>query len=414
MTTQELRRPTDHHLRPLSGRDPQERFRSSTPLELLYDLVFVVAFGTAAEQAAHYLAQGRVGTEVAGFATAVTAIVVAWGDYSWFTSAYDNDDWVFRVATMVQMVGVVVVSLGIQDMFVSVAAGGAVDVRVMALGYIVMRLSMVSLWWRVARGDSPQAAAARAHILSIGIAQIGWTVLAFAGLPLLTFVLTGSGFLLLDVVGPWVAEHKKPTPWHARHIAERYGLLILVTLGEGVFGTVAALNALVHADHGWTADAVLLAVAGIGLTFGMWWMYFAAPWGEVLERHRERSAIWSVNHILLLSSTSATGAGLHAAASLSQGRSTLGRTGTVTAVAIPIAVFVGAVYTFGWVFLRKTDPVHALLLTATAAVLVLAVLLAAAGVGIAWCLVVLTAAPVISVIGHETIGSRHVSDALSR
>ncbi|GAA2066464.1 low temperature requirement protein A [Catenulispora yoronensis] len=403
---------TDHRLRPLAGRDPQEQYRSSTPLELLYDLVFVVAFATAAEQAAHYLVERHVGTALAGFLTAVTAIVVAWTDYSWFTSAFDNDDWVFRIATMVQMVGVVVVSLGVEDMFASVDAGGAVDVKVMALGYIVMRLSMVSLWWRAHR-DAPEAVMARVHITSIGVAQLGWTVLAFAGLPLSTFVLTGSGFLLLDVFGPWLAERKKPTPWHARHIAERYGLIILVTFGEGVFGTVAALNALVHAQHGWTADAVLLAVSGIGLTFGMWWMYFAAPWGEVLERHRERSAVWSVNHFLLLSATAATGAGLHAAASLLQGQSTLGRAGTVAAVAVPIAVYVGAVYTLGWVFLRKTDSVHCLLLAGTAVVLALAVALAAGGVGIAWCLVVLMGAPVISVVGHETVGKRHVADAVS-
>ena len=81
-----------------------------------------------------------------------------------------------------------------------------------------------------------------------------------------------------------IAErHKGGTPWHAHHIAERYGLLVIITLGEGVIGTVASLSAVVN-EYGWNLDAVLVAVAGIGLTFGLWWTYFILPSAEVLER----------------------------------------------------------------------------------------------------------------------------------
>ena len=66
------------------------------------------------------------------------------------------------------------------------------------------------------------------------------------------------------------------TPWHAHHIAERYGLLTIIALGEGVVGTVASLSAVVARRAG-RVDAVLVAVAGIGLTFGMWWVYFIVP-----------------------------------------------------------------------------------------------------------------------------------------
>ena len=61
---------------------------------------------------------------------------------------------------------------------------------------------------------------------------------------------------------------------------------MIITLGEGIIGTVASLNAVVHGAHGWTVDAALVAVAGVGLTFGSWWMYFALPWGDMLHRHR--------------------------------------------------------------------------------------------------------------------------------
>ena len=94
--------------------------------------------------------------------------------------------------------------------------------------------------------------------------------------------------IAFELRGPFVAERKAHTPWHPHHIAERYGLLVIITLGEVILGTVASLNAVVHGEAGWTVDAVLLAIAGVGLTFGSWWMYFAVPWGEVLVRHRER------------------------------------------------------------------------------------------------------------------------------
>jgi low temperature requirement protein LtrA len=70
-----------------------------------------------------------------------------------------------------------------------------------------------------------------------------------------------------------------------RVIAERYGLLTIITLGEGVIGTVASLGAVIE-SQGWSLDAVLVALAGAGLTFGLWWMYFMVPAGEVLQAHR--------------------------------------------------------------------------------------------------------------------------------
>src|ERR1700750_3294611 len=108
-----------HERRRFSGRDPAEENRASTPLELLYDLTIVVAFGTAADQLADFLAEGHVAAGIGGFAIAAFAVSWAWLNYSWFASAYDTDDWVFRLATMVQMGGVIVNALGIPALFAS-------------------------------------------------------------------------------------------------------------------------------------------------------------------------------------------------------------------------------------------------------------------------------------------------------
>src|ERR671937_1080592 len=135
-----------HHRRRFSGRDPLERHRASTPLELLYDLTIVVAFGTAADELAHFVAEDHVGAAVAGFAFATFAVSWAWLNYSWFASAYDTDDWVFRLATMVQMVGVIVISLGLPQLFESIDHGDTLDLDVVVAGYVIMRVALIFLW----------------------------------------------------------------------------------------------------------------------------------------------------------------------------------------------------------------------------------------------------------------------------
>src|ERR1044072_7012912 len=108
-----------HHRRRFSGRDPAEPHRASTPLELLYDLTIVVAFGAAANEMAHFVAEDHVSAAAFGFVFPCFAVTWAWLNYSWFASAYDTDDWVFRLATMVQMIGVIVLTLGLPQMFES-------------------------------------------------------------------------------------------------------------------------------------------------------------------------------------------------------------------------------------------------------------------------------------------------------
>src|ERR1700746_2148454 len=104
----------------MTGRDPHEAHRAATPLELLFDLTFATSFGLAASEAASVLAGGHVITGLVGFGFASFAICWAWINFSWFSSAYDTDDWLFRIVTMVQMVGVLVLAAGVPRMFASI------------------------------------------------------------------------------------------------------------------------------------------------------------------------------------------------------------------------------------------------------------------------------------------------------
>jgi low temperature requirement protein LtrA len=412
MTTSEHTRV--HRLRLMAGRDPHEQHRSVTPLELLYDLTFVVAFGQASSEFAHLLAEGHYSAGLIGFGFATFGICWAWINFSWFASAYDTDDWAFRLATMVQMIGVIILALGLPQVFRSLDEGDHIDNGVSVAGYVVMRVAMLFLWLRAARQDPPRRRACQTYAVTIGVAQVGWVLLVLAHTTVDVFFMWAALGILIEMVGPVVAERGKGgTPWHAHHIAERYGLLTIITLGEGVIGTVASLGAVVE-SQGWSRDAVLVAIAGTGLTFGMWWTYFMVPSAEVLNVHRERAFPWGYGHILIFGSIAATGAGLHVAADYIGHEAHIGATATVLTVAVPVAVFVLALFALYTYLVHAGDPFHIGLLVATAAVLVLAVVLAAVGAAMAVCLVVLMLAPLVTVIGYETVGHRHMDIAVQR
>jgi low temperature requirement protein LtrA len=403
-----------HRLRLMSGRDPYEQHRAATPLELLYDLTFVVAFSVAGEQFAHLMAEGHFASGLIGFGFAIFAVCWCWINYSWFASAYDTDDWAFRVATMVQMVGVIILALGLPQVFHSIDEGHTINNAVTVAGYVVMRLSMIFLWLRAARQDQPRRRTCQTYAVTIGVAQLGWIALLLGHTTLGVFSAWAVVLILIEMAGPVIAERGKGgTPWHAHHIAERYGLLTIITLGETVIGTVASLGAVVE-SQGWSLDAALVAVAGTGLTFGLWWMYFTVPAGEVLQVHRERGFPWGYGHMLIFGSIAATGAGLHVAASYIGHEAHIAATATVITVAVPVGVFAFALFALYTYLVHSCDPFHIALLAGTTAVLALAVLLASAGLPMAVCLVVLMLAPLVTVLGYETVGHRHLDAALNR
>jgi low temperature requirement protein LtrA len=397
----------------MGGRDPEESHRAATPLELLFDLTFVVSFGIAADELAHLLVEGHVGAGLTGFVFATFAISWAWINFTWFASAYDTDDWVFRLSTMVQMLGVLLLALGLPEMFASVDEGEIVDNGVMVAGYVVMRVAVVFQWLRAARQDPARRSACLTYATSILAAQLGWIALLIAETSVLVTFLWATALVLVEVAGPVIAELRKGgTPWHPHHVAERYGLLVIIALGEAVLGTTVALSAIVE-SIGWSADVVLLGLAGTALTFGMWWIYFVLPAGELLARHRERSFGWGYGHIVLFGAVVAVGAGLHAAAYHVEHHSVLGVAGTVLTVAIPVALYVVAIYALSFGLTRTpgltgtADPFHLVLIAGSALVVGASVVLAFSGAPLIWCLLVLALTPWVSVVGYETVGHRH-------
>lgn len=405
--------PLHHHARKMSGRDPHELYRVATPLELLFDLTFATTFGFAASQLAHALSEGHYAVALIGFGFATFAISWAWINFSWFASAYDTDDWIFRVVTMVQMIGVLVLAIGLPRMFNSIEHGEHLDNTVMVTGYVVMRIAMVFQWLRAAKQDPARRRACLSYVITISIAQIGWVAQIIWNFPIGTSILFAIILGLIELSGPMIAERKDGgTPWHAHHIAERYSLFAIIALGEGVVGTIATLSAVIE-NQGWSIDAALVCVAGMGLTFAIWWVYYLLPSAQVLHINRNRAFVWGYGQIVVIAAIVATGAGLHVAANFIEHKTQIGPLATVLCVAIPVGVLLLSIYALYYHLLRRFDALHLWLLIVTGGVMTLAVLAALSGVDMAICLVIVTLAPAVTVVGYEIQGHRHEAEALA-
>jgi low temperature requirement protein LtrA len=225
-----------------------------TPLELFFDLVFVLAITQCTALMAHDatwsgLAQGMLVLGVLWW---------AWVGYAWVTSVVDPEEGAVRLVIFAAMAAFLVVALCVPQAF------GDLGLE-FALAYGVVRVAQLALFY-IASEDDPNL---RRSIqgLAVGTA-IGVGLLL--GASLLDGLAPGSLWalaLFLDMAGPFVfgSEGWKLMP---AHFAERHGLIIIIALGESIVAIGLGSQA------GVTAGVIAAAVLGTALVAGMWWTYF--------------------------------------------------------------------------------------------------------------------------------------------
>jgi len=394
----------------MGGRDPHEQHRTATPLELFFDLTFVIAFGVAGTQFAHEIAEADFGTGLLGFSFAMFAVIWAWINFTWFASAYDTDDWVFRVVTMVQLLGVLILVMGIEPMFHSLVEGDHVDNTAIVGGYVIMRLALVFQWMRAARQDPARRQTCLRYAKYLAVVQLGWIAVLVIQADIPTTFMMIVPLYVLELATPYAAERNAITPWHAHHIAERYGLLAIIALGECLIGAIATLRAIV-ANHGWTLDAALVGFGGTALAFSMWWIYFIVPAGRALHLQRHRSYIFGYGHIFIFAAIAATGAGLHVAAYYIDHSAHISAAVAVASIAVPVALFKVSLTALSSV-MTCVDRTLLAVTGGLLAVLAGSVALAGAGVSVPVCLLIIVAALGASIVIDERRSTDRLQAAL--
>jgi low temperature requirement protein LtrA len=328
----------------MSSRDPDEVHRASTPLELFFDLTFVVAVAQAANTLHHQLVDGHGAEAMLGYPIVFFAIWWAWMNFTWFASAYDPDDAVYRVAVFVQMGGVLVFAAGVPRFLEDL------DPSIAVVGYVIMRVGLIAQWLRAAASDPAGRACALRYAAGIFVCEIGWVVLAVwarGG----WWLAWAAPLTVMELAVPFWAERAQRTNWHPGHIGERYGLFTIIVLGEAVLSATVALQVALDAG-GSLAELVKIAIGGMLVVSAMWWVYFDQPVEELLARARAAFArhegslsfVWGYGHYVVFASAAATGAGIAVAVDQATHHSELTDLQASLTLTVPVVVYLVAVW----------------------------------------------------------------------
>ncbi len=317
----------------LKPRDASEPYRTVSPLELFFDLVFVVAVALASQNLHHFESDDHFSTGIVRYLMVFFAIWWAWMNFTWFASAYDSDDWLYRVLTLLQMAGALIMAAGVPE------AMNNDRYPIVIVGYIVMRLALVVQWLRAAAGDPERRATALTYAAGIVVVQLWWSLNLFV-----PEEWTGVVYIvgvLGELAVPIVAERKAVTPWHPHHVTERFGLFTLIVLGESI---LASSNSIIEGiDVGDRTFALLrLAISGFVIVAAMWWIYFAYPQRNHLDSFR-KTFRWSYTHYLIFASAAAVSAGIEVAVDYNTDHTSLSSAKAAAALCVPVAIFIMAV-----------------------------------------------------------------------
>lgn len=310
----------------------------ATPLELLTDLCFVVAIAQAASSLHHAIGEGHFAAGLGHFLMVFFAIWWTWLNFTWFCSAYDNDDVVARLLTIVQILGSLVLAAGVARFF-------AGDALLVIAGYCITRVALVAQWLRVARHDPPRRRTALRYATGLVLVQLCW--IGFYFVPPELVVPVFLTLVAFELAVPVWGERAEPTTWHPHHVAERYSLFFIIVLGETILSTTVAIQGAVDgaAEVGERDLGIAcVVVGGILVVFSLWWLYFARDTGEVLDARSGSPFVWGFGHFAIFAAAAGIGAGLAARVDFWSGHGHASELTTGAAVTLPVAVLLAALW----------------------------------------------------------------------
>ncbi len=225
-----------------------------TALELFFDLVFVLAL----TQCTALIAATPTWTGLVQALLVLAVLWWSWGGYAWLTSVVDPEEGAVRIAMFAAMAAFLVAALAVPHAFGD-------DALVFACAYGVVRVAHIWLF-TIASRDDPGL---RHSVTGLACSTaIGVALLVAASLT--DGLLQGALWAIaiaFDVGVPFLffAEGWKLMP---SHFAERYGLIVIIALGESIVSIGVGAHEIV--DGGVIAASVL----GVGLAAALWWLYF--------------------------------------------------------------------------------------------------------------------------------------------
>lgn len=270
-----------------------EELRHATWLELFYDLVFVVAVAQLAHQLSDDLS-------VAGFLTYAALYVPvwwAWTGQTFYANRFDTDDTLHRLTSLLQVSAVAVLAA-------STAEATGDRSAVFALAYAAVRFVLIIEYLRARKWVPEARPLIDRYLTGFGLAATLWALSPLLDEPARYVVWTVA--MLIDLGTPLLSRKQQgKLPPQSQHLPERFGLFVVIVLGEAFSGLVAGLT-----GGDLTVGTLSIAAAGITIAVGVWWIYFADVAESVALRTRVAGQVWVYGHLLLFICVTAIGVGI--------------------------------------------------------------------------------------------------------
>jgi len=270
-----------------------------TWLELFFDLIFVAAVAQVAEPLREHYSVGEVLRLIPLF----VLIWWAWTGHALFSTRFDGDDVAQRVLTLLQMFAVAAMAANAKEALDSRASAG------FAAAYAAVRLVLVGQYFRARRVPGAGPLATR-YLVGHGIAAVVWLISSLLPPPGRFWLWAGA--FVIDLSTPWFAlRHSVRVPPDASHLPERFGLFVLILLGDSVVAVMQGMES----QEEWAPGAAASAFLGMSILFVLWWWYFEGVGGASAQPVRTRSDatrfhLWSYAHLPLCLGVIVAGVGL--------------------------------------------------------------------------------------------------------
>ncbi|MDJ0392444.1 low temperature requirement protein A [Rhodococcus sp. G-MC3] len=232
--------------------------RAATRLELFFDLAYVLVI--------HQLAlalKDDLGWH--GVAVFVGLFAVTW--WSWVTTTlyanrFDTNDILYRVAKLAATFAVAVMAAS-----ASTAVGGDGTVA-FGIGYIATRVILAGLYLRAWRHVADVRATINLYFAATVLSAMIWAISLLTPAPI-TYILWAIG-IAIEAMAPLAATRWGPNvPLHLDHLPERFGLFVILVLGESISAIVLGMK-----ETHWSWSSLSVAALGFTLAASVWWMYF--------------------------------------------------------------------------------------------------------------------------------------------
>ncbi|WP_188191803.1 low temperature requirement protein A [Nonomuraea sp. SYSU D8015] len=282
--------------------------RRATWLELLYDLAFVVAVAE--------LAAVLAGGDILVFVGLFIPVWWAWAGYVFYANRFDTDDVSHRLLALPQILAVATMAASAGD--ISARSG------LFAVSYAVARVLLIVAYARAGRHVPEARPLAVRYIAGFSVAAVIWLASLGVESPLRYWFWAVA--VVIDLATPLLARgHQGKLPPQSEHLPERFGLFVVIVLGEVVAAVVTGLK-----GHDITPGTLAIALAGVAIAMGFWWLYFGHLDESVVLRTKLAGQVWVYSHLPLSLGLVAFGIGIeHAIAHPS---------GTSWSVGVPAAL----------------------------------------------------------------------------